>query len=76
MVGSLLGGTDPNYVAYKSCVLRAISDGQNQRELVEKAVLTRQKELEDEAGLNRLRKETENGAWLTAIPHCLNGTEF
>ena len=27
-------------------------------------------------GLNRLPWATENGVWLTAIPHCLNGTEL
>ena len=40
------------------------------------AVLTRQKKLEDGVGLNRLRQATDNGAWLPAIPHCLNGTDF
>ena len=32
LVGSLLGGTDLNYVAHKSCVLRASADGRNQLE--------------------------------------------
>ena len=35
-----------------------------------------QKELADEAGLNCLQQEMENGAWITAIPHHLNGTEL
>ena len=39
-------------------------------------MLLRQKELVDRAGLNRLRRATDNGAWLAAIPHCLNGTYF
>ena len=30
----------------------------------------------DGAGLNCLQKATDNGAWLTDIPHCLNGTEL
>ena len=36
-------------------------------------ILTRRKEMSDGEGLNRLQRATENGAWLTAIPHCLNG---
>ena len=76
LVGSLLGGTDLNYVSHKGCVHRASSDGQNQKELVYKAVLSRRKELADRAGQNRLWWETENWAWLTAIPHRINGTEL
>ena len=74
LVGSLLGGTDLNYVLHKGCVHRASAGGQKQRELAEKAVLTIRKELADGAVLNCLRQATENGAWLTAIPHCLNVT--
>ena len=35
-----------------------------------------QKKLMDRSELNGLRRATENGAWLTAIPNCLNGTEL
>ena len=76
LVGSLLGGTKLNYVAHKGCLLRASSDGCKQWEIMEKAVLTRRKELVDRTGLNCLRRATENGAWLTAMPHHLNSTEF
>ena len=34
------------------------------------------KELADGAVLNRLLQTTENGAWLTAIHHRLNGAEL
>ena len=50
--------------------------GRKQRDLAEKAVLLIRKELAYGAGLNRLWQATKNGAWLTAIPHCLNGTDF
>ena len=76
LLGSLLGGTYLNYVAHKGCIGRASAGGRKQRELAEKAVISRRKEQADEAGLNFLRQATENGAWLTAIPHQLNGTEF
>ena len=54
LVGSFLGGTDLNYVAHKGCIRRVSADGRKQRDLAEKAVLSRQKELTDRAGLNFL----------------------
>ena len=39
-------------------------------------MILRRKELADGSGLNRLRWATDNGVWLTAIPHCLNSTEL
>ena len=76
LVGSLLGGNDLNYVAHKGCVHRASAERRNQQDLAEKEVLSRQKELADVAGLNLLQRATENGSWLTAMPHRLNGTEL
>ena len=55
LVGSLLGGTDLNCVVHKGCIRRDSPAGQNQRGLAENAVLSRRKDLEDGAGLNRLR---------------------
>ena len=52
LLGSLLGGTDLNYVAHKGCIRRSRSDGRKHRELAEKAELTRRKELADGEGLN------------------------
>ena len=54
LVSSLLGGTDLNYVVHEGCVRRASADRQKQREIAEKAVLSRPKELADGVGLNRL----------------------
>ena len=45
--GSLVGGTDINYVTHKGGICRASADGQKQRELVEKAVISRRKDLAD-----------------------------
>ena len=56
LVGSLLGGTDLNYVAYKGCVHKAITDGRKQHNISETEELTRQKELADGAGLNCIRQ--------------------
>ena len=76
LVGSLLGGTDLNYVAHKFFVRRPSADGLKQREFLEMTAMTRRKDLADGVGLNRLRRATYNGARRTAIPHCLNGTEL
>ena len=51
LIVSLLGGTDLNYVAHKVCVRRDSTYRRKQRELGEKAVLSRRKELVDGAGL-------------------------
>ena len=54
LVRSLIGGNDLNYVAHKGCVRRASADGRKHQEFLEKAELTRRKELADGAGLNCL----------------------
>ena len=76
LVGSLLGSNDLNYLAHKGCVRRSSDNRRKQQELADKAVLLRRKYLVYMAGLNRPRRATENGAWFTALPHRLNGTEF
>ena len=38
--------------------------------------LARQKELAGGQERNRLHRATMNGAWLSIVPHRLNGTEF
>ena len=58
LVGSLLGGTNLNYVAHKASVCRSSAYGQKQQEFSYIEALTRRKELADGAGLNRLRRAT------------------
>ena len=43
---------------------------------VELGELARQKELEGGQERNYLHMVTRNGAWLSAVPHRLNGTEL
>ena len=76
LIGSLLGGTELNYVEHKGCIHRAIADRWNKQELLEKVALTRWKDLEDGVGLNCLRRATDNRGCLTDIPYCLNGMEL
>ena len=45
-------------------------------ELAEKEVISIKKELVEGAGLTCSCQAKENGLWLTAIPHRLNGTEL
>ena len=43
---------------------------------MELAELARQKYLADGQERNRLHRDTRNGAWLSAVPPCLKGTEL
>ena len=76
LVGSLLGGTDLNYVLHKGCIHRASVVRRNQRNISENAALTRRKNLVDRAGMNHLQWATEIWQWITATPHSLNGPEL
>ena len=58
LVGSFLGGTDLNYIMHNGFVRRASADRRKQREIAEKAVILRCKELADGAVLNHLRRVT------------------
>ena len=40
------------------------------------AELDRKKELAGGQDIKRLHRARRNGAWLSAVPHCLNGTEL
>ena len=64
------------HVVHKGCVRRTSADGQRQQDFFVTAALTRQKDLADGKGLNCLPRATKNVSWITAIPHCLNGTEL
>ena len=56
LVVSLLGGIDLNYIAHKGYVRRLSADGQKHQDFLEKAALTRQKDMADMAVLNRLQR--------------------
>ena len=43
---------------------------------VELGDLERRKELAGGQKRNRLNRATRNGAWISAVTHCLNGTEL
>ena len=52
LIGSLLGGTDLNYIEHKCCVRRSSADGRKQQDYLEIDVITRRKDLADGAGVN------------------------
>ena len=76
LVGSLLGGTNFNYMEHKAYLRRSSADAWKKWEYSDIEVLTRSNELLDGAGLNRLWQAADNGAWLTDITQRLNVMEF
>ena len=58
LVSSLLVGTKLKYVTHKGCVRRASDYKRKQRELADKAMILRRKELADWSELNRLWRST------------------
>ena len=71
---SILGGTAINYVGHRACVHRSRLPAMRERKHVEMADMARQKELAGGQYRNRFCRATRNGAWLSSVPHHLNGT--
>ena len=76
LLDSLLGGTALNYIGHRACVRGASAGTRKSRKHVEMADLAQQKEIEGGQERKRLYRETRNGEWLSAIPHCLNVIEL
>ena len=76
LIGSLLGGTDRNYVGHRACVRKAIQTARHSKTCVDLGEVARRKELAGGQERNRLHRSTRNAAWLSAIPRRLNGTEL
>ena len=76
LVDYLLGGTYLNYVGHRAFIHGASAAASRERKNVELAELDRKKDLTGGQERNRLHREMMNGAWLRAVPHRLNGTEF
>ena len=73
-VNSLLGGSALNYVGHRACVCMARAGARKHQKHVEMADLDRQKDLAGGQERNRLHRTTRNGACISAVPHCINGT--
>ena len=76
LVYPLLGCTSLKYVGYRACIRGASAGARKEQNQVEMAGLARQKELAGGQERNHLHKATRNGAWLSTVPHCLNGMEM
>ena len=74
-VDSLLGGSALNYVGHRVCVRRESAATRRERKHVELAELARHKDLVDVQDRNLLHRSTSSEAWLSSVPHRINGTE-
>ena len=76
MVHSLLGGSVLNYVGHRACIGKASLTTRRTNMHVDLGEVARQKELAGIQERNHLHRATRNGAWLSDVPHRLNGTEL
>ena len=76
LVDSLLGGSILNYIGYRACIHKARLTERRAKMHVKLGDLARRKELSGGQERNRIHRETRNGALLSAVPHCCNGTEL
>ena len=70
LVDSLLGGSVLNYVGHMACIRKANQSARLSKRIADLSELF---ERQEQA---RFHRATRNGAWLSAIPHRLNGTEL
>ena len=76
LVDSILGGSVLNYVGHRACVRKASQSARLSKRIVELLELYDRQEQAGCQEKNRLHRATRNGAWLSTVPHCLNGTEL
>ena len=76
LVDSLLGVSVFNYVCHRACVRKASQSMRLSKRIVEMSELFERQEQAGRQEKNLLHRATRNGAWLSAVPHRLNGTEL
>ena len=76
LVESLLGGSVLNYISHRACVRKASQTARHTKMSVHQAEVFRRQEQAGGQKKNRVHMETRNEAWLSAVRHHLNGTEF
>ena len=72
----LLGGSVLNYIGHRACIRRESAATRRERKYEEVADLAIQKDLAGDQERNCIHRATRNGAWLSSVPHHLNGTEL
>ena len=73
---SLLGSSGFNYVGHRACVRKASMVARRKKMHIEFGELDRQKYLAGNQERNRLHRATRNEAWISSVPHQLNGAEM
>ena len=76
LVDSLLGGSVLNYVGHRACVHKASQSSRLSKNIAEMLEPYDRQEQAGHQDKNLLHRATRNGAWLSAIPHCLNGMDL
>ena len=76
LLESLMGGSAPKYIGYRVCVRRASMAERQEKMHIELGDLARQKGLAGVQDRNCPNRATRNRAWISTVPHCLNGTEL
>ena len=76
LVDSLFGGSSLNYLDHRACIRKESLAARCSKMHVELGDLARQKELAGGQERNHPHRSTRNGAWLSAVPYRLNGTEL
>ena len=76
LVYSLLGGSALKYAGHSSFICKASLTARRAKMHVEQEELASKKEHEFGQERNRIHRTTRNGAWLSAVPHRIKGTEF
>ena len=76
LVDSHLGGSVLNYVGHRACIRKSSLAEIRAKMNVDLGELARRKDLAGGQQRNRPHRAMRNGAWLSAVPKCLNGTEL
>ena len=74
LVDFILGGSILYYIGHRACVRKASQTARLSKRIVELAEIFKRQEQAWGQEKNRLHREMSNGAWLSAVPHRLNGT--
>ena len=76
LVDSLIGSSVLNYVCHRACVRKDNQTAGLSKSSVKLAEIIKRQEQAGCQEKKRLHRATRNGAWLSAVPHHLNGTKL
>ena len=76
LLGSLLGGTNLNYIGHRACMIKSSEGSRKERERKELEEMEICKVVAGGQEREQLHRETRNGDWITTMFHQLNGTEL